>query len=72
MARVTETEEPVVVKEREVIRDDAPRSNPVGTILLILLILFVLFVLFSWQPWGGSGDGGTTNVNAPTPTTTSE
>lgn len=70
MTRVVETEEPTVVKEREVIRDGTPRSNPVGTILLILLILFVLFVLFSWQPWSGGGNGGITNVNVPAPTTT--
>ena len=69
MAQVVETEEPTVVREREVVRDEAPRRSSAGLIGLILLILIVLFVLFSWCPWSSGGSGATTNVNVPTPTT---
>jgi len=68
MARVVETEEPVVREERQtVVHED--RGNNVGAILLALLILIILIVLFAWRPW--SSGGSTTNVNVPAPSSSS-
>jgi len=69
MARVVETEEPVVrERETQVVRDDQPRSS-IGTILLIILVIIILALLF-WRPW--SNGSSTTNVSAPTPTVNSK
>jgi hypothetical protein len=65
MAKVVETEEPVVRERQTVVREERPRSV-VGTVLVIILVLIVLFVLFAWSPWSG-GSSNTTNVNVPAP-----
>lgn len=67
---VTKTDdEPAVIKEREVIREEGPRRSSTGTVMLILLILLLILVLFTWKPWG---DSGGSDINVPAPTTTTQ
>jgi hypothetical protein len=68
MARVVETEEPVVTREREVIPDDGARSYT--GVIIAVVVLVILLLLLLWRPWGGSGTGGA-NINVQNPTTSS-
>lgn len=74
MARVVETDDPVVVNERDTVpqhsHDAAPRrGNSVGAIIAIIILILIIIALFWWRPWGGSstGDNGGTNINVTTP-----
>lgn len=72
MARVVETEEPVVVRERDTVpqhvHDEPVRRSSSTPVVLIILLILILLALFWWRPWGGAGGaGGTTNVTVPTP-----
>jgi hypothetical protein len=58
MARVVETEEPTIVRERETnVVHDEPRSNT-GVILAVIILIIAIIVLLLWSPWGGSSRGG--------------
>jgi CHASE3 domain sensor protein len=54
MAKVVETEEPVVRERQTVVHEDRPGSN-VGAILVALAILIILIALLAWRPWSGGG-----------------
>ena len=75
MAEYTDDREPVVVREREVVRDDVHRDEPVHRshsatpyIMLLLLVLVVVgFYFVRYNPFA-SGNSTNVNVNVPTPT----
>ena len=76
MARVVETDEPVVVQESNAVPQhvhDARPASSTGLIIAIILLIIVLLAIFWWRPWGGSSTGGggaNIHVTTPSPTTT--
>jgi hypothetical protein len=71
MARVVETEEPVV-REREtnIVHDDTPHGSSATAIIAIIILIIVLVILFAWRPWGSNNS--TTPVNTPSTGTSSK
>ena len=72
MARVVETDEPVVREERTVVNNDGARSNT-GTVIAVIVLILLLILLFAWRPWSGgsSSTGGSVNVTTPSTGTSS-